>query len=126
MGPRLLVYCLAGVLFDRSEASLRPHLALALARDCLLVSDGAKAYGALARSLDIAQVGLNTSAGVFVKDGIYHIQNVNAWTSGLKAWMARFKGIATKNLPAYLGWRRMMTAAGIPPNAEVYLSAAVA
>jgi hypothetical protein len=34
---------LAGVLFDRSEASLKPHLAPVLANDCLLVLDGAKA-----------------------------------------------------------------------------------
>ena len=117
---------LAGVLFDRSEASLKPHLAPVLAKDCLLVSDGAKAYGALARSLDIGHVGLNTSAGVYVKDGIYHIQNVNAWTSGLKAWMARFRGIATKNLPTYLGWRRMIAAQADELTAEVYLAAAVA
>lgn len=117
---------LANVLFDRSEASLKPHLEPVLAKDCLLVSDGAKAYGALARSLDIGHVGLNTSAGVYVKDGIYHIQNVNAWTSGLKAWMVRFKGVATKNLPTYLGWRRMIAANGNAPTAEGYLTAAVA
>ena len=34
---------LVGVMFDRSEASLKPHLAPVLAKDCLLVSDGAKA-----------------------------------------------------------------------------------
>jgi transposase-like protein len=123
---------LANVLFDRSEASLKPHLGAVLAKDCLLVSDGAKAYGALARSLDIGHVGhvghvgLNASAGEYVKDGIYHIQNVNAWTSGLKAWMARFKGVASKNLPAYLGWRRMITADGHARTAEGYLMAAVA
>lgn len=116
---------LSTVLWDRSEASLKPHLEPVLAKDCLLVSDGAKAYGALARSLQIGHVGLNASAGEYVKDGIYHIQNVNAWTSGLKAWMARFKGVATKNLPTYLGWRRLITAHDGILTAESYLTAAV-
>ena len=115
-----------GNVLLRSEASLKPHLGPVLARDCLLVSDGAKAYGALARSLEIGQVGLNTSAGAYVKDGIHLIQNVNAWTSGLKAWMARFNGVATKNLPTYLGWRRMITAASNARTTEDYLMAAVA
>jgi hypothetical protein len=38
----------------------------------------------------------------------YHIDNVNAYTSGLKTWMVRFKGVATKYLDSYLGWRRMI------------------
>jgi len=33
-------------------------------------------------------------------------QHVNAYHSRLKEWMRRFHGVATKNLPNYLGWRR--------------------
>ncbi len=110
----------SSVLVDRSEAAMKPHLQPILAKDCLLVSDGAKAYGALARTLDISHVGLNTS------DGIYHIQNVNSYTSGLKGWMARFKGVATKNLPTYLGWHRLMARAAETLTAEAYLTAAAA
>lgn len=40
--------------------------------------------------------------------GCYHIQNVGAYQSRLKGWMARFKGVASKYLPSYLGWRRMI------------------
>ena len=114
------------VLVDRSEAAMKPHLQPVLAKDCLLVSDGAKAYGALARTLDIGHVGLNTSAGVYVRDGIYHIQNVNSYTSGLKGWMARFKGVATKNLPVYLGWHRFMARTSETLTPEAYLTAATA
>lgn len=116
----------SSVLVDRSEAAMKPHLQTVLAKDCLLVSDGAKAYRALARTLDIGHVGLNTSAGVYVRDGIYHIQNVNSYTSGLKGWMARFKGVATKNLPIYLGWHRLMSRAAGTLTAEAYLTAAAA
>ncbi|MBI4740348.1 MAG: IS1595 family transposase, partial [Betaproteobacteria bacterium] len=40
--------------------------------------------------------------------GVYHVQNVNAYDSRLKEWMRRFHGVATKYLPNYLGWRRLL------------------
>ncbi|MAI45212.1 MAG: IS1595 family transposase, partial [Filomicrobium sp.] len=40
--------------------------------------------------------------------GCYHTQNVNAYQSHFKGWMARFKGVASKYLPSYLGWRRII------------------
>lgn len=117
---------LSGVMFDRGEASLKSHLEPVLATDALLVTDGAKAYGALARTLDIGHVGLNISLGEVVRNGVYHIQNVNSYTSGLKEWMRRFKGIATKNLPIYLGWRRKIETLGGALTAQSFLVAAVA
>ena len=48
-----------------------------------------------------------------------HINNVNAYHSRLKQWLNRFNGVATKNLPSYLGWRRALEAWGQqvdPPN----------
>ena len=48
-----------------------------------------------------------------------HINNVNAYHSRLKQWLNRFDGVATKNLPSYLGWRRALEAWGHqidPPN----------
>ena len=33
-----------------------------------------------------------------------HINNVNAYHGRLKQWLSRFNGVATKNLPNYLGW----------------------
>ncbi|MBB2165602.1 hypothetical protein HLH26_13880, partial [Gluconacetobacter sp. 1b LMG 1731] len=38
------------------------------------------------------------------------LQNVNAYDSRLKDWMRRFRGVATKYLATYLGWRRMIEA----------------
>jgi hypothetical protein len=43
-----------------------------------------------------------------VIDGVFHIQNVNAYDSRLKGWMRRFHGVATQYLENYLGWRRML------------------
>ena len=42
----------------------------------------------------------------------FHINNVNAYHSRLKEWLRPFHGVATKNLPNYLGWRRILEALG--------------
>jgi hypothetical protein len=42
----------------------------------------------------------------------YRSNNVNAYHSRLKQWLNRFNGVATKNLPSYLGWRRAFEAWG--------------
>lgn len=99
---------------DTIKAVLRP----VVARDALLVSDGAKVYGSFAREIGIEHRAVIASAGEHVVDGIYHIQNVNAYMSRLKGWMARFKGVATRYLPSYLGWRRMVEreAANLTPH----------
>lgn len=38
------------------------------------------------------------------KEGIYHIQHVNAHHGKLKKWMDRFNGVATKYLANYMYW----------------------
>ncbi len=40
----------------------------------------------------------------------FHINNINAYHGRLKEWLRRFHGVATKNLPNYLGWRRTLEA----------------
>ena len=45
--------------------------------------------------------------GEHVHNG-FRIKNVNAYTIRLKGWMAPFKGVASKYLGSYLGWRRMI------------------
>ena len=56
----------------------------------------------------IEHVAVVASQGRHVVDGVYHIQNVNAYMSRQKGWLRPFNGVATKNLPTYLGWRRMI------------------
>jgi transposase-like protein len=88
-------------------AVLRP----VVAKDALLVSDGRAAYGQFADAANILHIAINASEGRHTF-GTYHIQNVNAYTSRLKAWMARFKGVASTYLASYLGWRRMIERQG--------------
>jgi len=34
-----------------------------------------------------------------------HVQNVNAYHQRFKAWLLGFRGVASRYLPNYLGWR---------------------
>jgi transposase-like protein len=106
-------------------ANVTAHLAPVVAKDTLLISDGEKAYGAFAAAHMLMHVWIIASKGEHVWQG-YHIQNVNAYTSGLKTWMVRFRGVATKYLPSYLGWRRCIDRDGDDLLADRWLIAAVA
>ncbi len=76
--------------------------------DAILCSDGASIYKTFARETGIAHRPINAQQGQRVREGAFHIQNVNAYDSRLKTWMRRFHGVATKYLDNYLGWRRLI------------------
>ena len=54
-----------------------------------------------------------------------HINNVNAYHSRLKQWLARFNGVATKNLPNHLGWRRALEAWGDQAGPQNWIKSAI-
>lgn len=85
----------------RLTAALKPELAA----DALLVSDANPAYTAFCDAQGFSHETVNLSQGQRIK-GAYHVQNVNAYHSRFKQWLARFHGVATHYLPNYLGWRR--------------------
>lgn len=97
---------------DLQGETIKSFLRPVVARDALLVSDGAKVYGSFAREIGIEHRAVIASQGVHVVDGIHHIQNVNAYMSRLKSWMARFNGVSSKYLTSYLGWRRLIEREG--------------
>ncbi len=80
------------------------------------------AYKQIARHAKIAHRPVNIAAGQRVINNIYHIQNVNAYDSRLKQWMAKFHGVATRYLGTYLGWHRMVDRLGrnITPTSVFY------
>lgn len=102
---------LTEVLPDTTAASIGKVLDRVVAKDAALVSDGAKAYRTFADATDRLHIALVASVGERTW-GTYHIQNVNAYTSRLKAWMVRFNGVATAYLPNYLGWHRKLAREG--------------
>jgi transposase-like protein len=110
--PVLIVRDRHGATTDHVLPDLEgPTFALVLgpvvASDALLVSDGRAAYAQFADAAGLLHISLNSSKGERTF-GSYHIQNVNAYISRLKNWMRRFKGVATRYLPSYLGWRRLI------------------
>ena len=84
------------------EAALTPIID----KEAVLCTDGAAVYSAFSRATGIKHEVIK-SKGPRAR-GAFHIQNVNAFDSRLKAWMGRFNGVATKYLGNYLGWRRML------------------
>jgi len=74
--------------------------------------DGGSAIVAFARKAGIPTHILPAPGKPSPQAPDFHINNVNAYHSRLKEWMRRFHGVATKNLPNYLGWRRTLEALG--------------
>lgn len=93
------------VLSDFEGTTFEAALDPLVSRDAVLVTDGRASYATFASDRGMLHVALNATAGERVYEG-YHIQNVNAYAARLKDWLRAFKGVASKYLPSYLGWRR--------------------
>jgi len=87
-----------------TRQQLHEHLLPRLERDVLLVTDSHAAYQAFAHRTGITHAAVNVAAGSRVR-GAIHVQNVNAYYSRLRAWLLPFRGIASRYLDNYLGWR---------------------
>jgi transposase-like protein len=74
--------------------------------------DGGTAIVAFARRAGIAAHVLPIPGKPNPNAPDFHLNNVNAYHGRLKEWLRRFHGVATKNLPYYLGWRRTLEALG--------------
>jgi transposase-like protein len=103
------------------SAALKPFVA----NDVVLCTDGSKALAGAARDLGIEHHAVNLSAGIRV-DGAWHVQNVNAYHSRLKAWVQKFRGVATRYLASYLGWFRALDREhGNGPKPQQWLALAI-
>ena len=74
--------------------------------------DGGTAIVAFARRAGIAAHILPMPGKPKPNAPDFHLNNVNAYHGRLKEWLRRFHGVATKNLPNDLGWRRTLEALG--------------
>ena len=89
-------------------AQLERDLLPRLDKQALLVSDSHAAYRAFARKHRIAHETVNLRAGVRARrlgSLAIHVQNVNAYHQRFKTWLQGFRGVASRYLPNYLGWR---------------------
>lgn len=106
-----------------TKEHLRQHLGDRLQDDVLLVTDNHAAYPAFARELGISHAAVNPSAGVRTR-GAVHIQNVNAYHSRMRAWLLPFRGVASRYLSHYFGWRWALDGQRIA-SPEAFLRAAL-
>ena len=93
-------------------ASVRLALAGVVTPSNHLIGDGGKAIATFARRAGIPFHAVPAPGKPTPAAPHLHINNVNAYHGRLKQWLNRFNGVATKNLPNYLGWRRALEAWG--------------
>jgi transposase-like protein len=67
-----------------------------IAANSVVCRDGFLSYLKLAKDMKVEHKVINASHGKRVKEGMPHIQNVNAYHSRLHLWMDTFRGAATK------------------------------
>jgi transposase-like protein len=96
------------ILDGLSAQVIGAHLVPMLSAEALLCTDTGAVYAVIARDAGIRHEPVNVTAEGYVRDRVFHIQNVNAYDSRLKQWMHRFNGVATRYLDSYLGWRRLI------------------
>jgi len=96
------------ILFKSNQRTLAEVMLPVVDKDALLCSDKKRSYLAFSKTHHLTLKTVNSSAKEYVKEKIYHIQNVNAYDSRLKLWIKRFNGVATKYLESYLAWMRLL------------------
>lgn len=87
----------------RSEA-FDPVLDEVLAPDAMLCSDNAAVYRRWGKARNRVVEQVNSSKGIRVRDGVFHIQNANAYHSRFKNFMRPFRGPSARHLTLYIGW----------------------
>ena len=73
-------------------------------KDTILCTDSHRSYTAFARSKELNHQKIKANKGQYVKDQVFHVQNVNNLSKRLKSWMHQFNGVSTKYLQNYLNW----------------------
>jgi len=79
-----------------------------ISKDAIICSDGSTSYKSFASENELQLVVLRADLKQFVKQKIYHIQNVNSLHNNLKKWIdSTFWGVSTKYLQNYLYWFKL-------------------
>jgi len=115
--PIVVVRDRQGATFDAvlpklDRASMAAALGDVLAGAETFCCDGGKSIVAFACGAGVPVHVLPAPGGPRPGAPQFHINNVNGYHGRFKEWMRRFHGVATKNLPNYLGWRRALEALG--------------
>ena len=71
-------------------------------------ADGHPSYKGFAIDHELTLVVLRANLKQYIKNGIYHIQNVNSLHNRIKKWInSTFWGVSTKYLQNYLNWYKV-------------------
>lgn len=82
-----------------------------ISKGSILCTDGHVSYKGFAKDENLTQVVLRADLKQYVKQGIYHIQNVNSLHNKVKKWIdSTFWGVSTKYLQNYMNWFRIKEA----------------
>lgn len=108
----------------RKAADIAPVLASKIVPDAVLISDSAKTYRNVAKSLNVSLISVPQNAK-HKSQGMVHINNANTYCNRLDNWMDRFRGVATKNIPNYLVWHRITDREGKELSARRFLAAGI-
>lgn len=80
-----------------------------ISKQTILCTDGHSSFKSFTNENNIEHHVLKANAKEFVKQGIYHIQNINSLHSRLKKWINEdLYGVASKYLQNYLFWFKFM------------------
>jgi len=128
--PIVVVRDRHGATFDTvlpklNRASMAAALGDVLAGAETFCCDGGKSIVAFARGACLSVHVLPAPGAPRPDAPQFHINNVNGYHSRFKEWMRRFHGVATKNLPNYLGWRRALEALGAEASPSRWLLGSV-
>ncbi len=113
------------VLPEDTALCITQALSSAMSPANLLVCDGGRPLRAFARRAKIPVRVVPAPGKPLPGAPDIHINNVNAYHSRLKEWLRRFHGVATRNLPNYLGWRRALEASAEPINPQSWMLSAL-
>ena len=115
---------LDAVLPRLDAASITAALGHVITRSAELCCDGGSAITAFARRARIKVHVLPAPGSPRPEAPDLHINNVNAYHGRLKEWLRPFHGVATKNLPSYLSWRRTIEALSTASTADAWIMGA--
>lgn len=91
-----------------SKADIENAIGDRIEKDSILCADGHVSYKGFAKDNQLSLVVLRADLKQHVKNGIYHIQNVNSLHHRMKKWIdSTFWGVSTKYLQNYLNWYRV-------------------
>ena len=112
----------SAILPSRKFHDVDAVLAPRLAPDVLLMTGGLSAYRKISAPHGLAYRAVPPPSQKKTQ-GMRPLNNLNAYHSRLKAWMSRFRGVASRHWANYLGGHRWLDAARQTLTPEEFLAA---